>query len=150
MTAFFVEQPALVWLLAGLALTLLEVLLPGAFLIWLGVAAVGTGLVLEVAILDFSGQVILFGCLAAASITLALVLRRAAPKTNVNKPGSGLVGRSALALQFEGREGRVRVGDSDWQARLTDGSALPAAHAKLRIVGIEGTVLVVSPEMTEA
>ena len=36
----------------------------------------------------------------------------------LNTQQAGLAGRSATALAFHGREGRVRVGDSDWAARV--------------------------------
>ena len=147
---WLLAQASLVWMLIGLVLMVLEVLLPGAFLIWLGIAALGSGLVLEVATLDFSGQVILFAAFAIATIALALALRRGRQPTGVNAPGSGLVGRHALALGFEGQEGRVRLGDSDWPARLAVGSSPPPEHTRLLVVGVEGTVLVVKPEMNEA
>jgi membrane protein implicated in regulation of membrane protease activity len=147
---WLLAQPPLVWLLAGLVLMVLEVLLPGAYLIWLGIAAVGTGLVLELVALDFAWQVALFAALASGAIGAGLSMRGRRKPTEVNAPGSGLVGRTALALAFEGREGRVRLGDSDWPARLAEGQPPPAEHARLRVVGVDGMVLLVKPEMTEA
>ena len=40
------------------------------------------------------------------------------PPARLNTQQAGLAGRSATALTFQGREGRVRVGDSDWAARV--------------------------------
>jgi len=148
--SFLLEQPALIWLIAGLVLMVLEVLLPGAFMIWLGIAAVGTGLVQEVTTLGFAWQVALFAVLAALAIGIGLSMRSTRRKPAVNAPGSGLVGRVALALAFDGREGRVRLGDSDWSARLAEGVETPQSHARLRVIDVDGTVLVVQPEMTEA
>jgi membrane protein implicated in regulation of membrane protease activity len=86
-----------------------------------------------------------FAVLAAGAIALGLKLRRV-PKRRVNTPESGLVGRSARALSFEGREGRVRLGDSDWPAQLAAGAAVPKPDAHLRVVGVKGLVLVVQEE----
>jgi hypothetical protein len=142
--------PALCWLMAGLVLMVMEVLAPGAFLIWLGLAAVGTGLVVAVGDVSFAVQVVCFTVLAALTIGLGLSLRRQRRVTGINAPGSGLVGRSALALHFSGREGRVRVGDSDWPARLAEGAEIPPDLARLRVIDVDGMVLVVRPEMSEA
>jgi membrane protein implicated in regulation of membrane protease activity len=92
-----------VWLLAGLALAIAEALLPGAFLIWIGIAAAGTGLVTLAADLRFELQVIAFAVLAAGALTTGLRLRRHRPVLNTRH--AGLAGRTATALAFRGREG---------------------------------------------
>ncbi|HTC07219.1 MAG TPA: NfeD family protein [Acetobacteraceae bacterium] len=133
-----------VWLLAGLALAIAEALLPGAFLIWIGLAAAGTGLVTLAADLRFELQVILFAVLAAGSLAAGLRLRR--QRSHLNTRHAGLAGRTATALAFRGREGRVRLGDSDWAARLPPDATEPAPGAVLRVVDVDGTVLIVRPE----
>jgi membrane protein implicated in regulation of membrane protease activity len=145
------HEPALPWLAAGLVLMVLEAVAPGAFLVWLGLAGMGTGLMVFVFAFGFSTQVASFAVLAALCIGLGLALRRKRRVTGVNAPGSGLVGRTALALAFQGREGRVRLGDSDWPARLADGMTAPEAGIRLMVIGVDGMVLIVRPaEMTEA
>jgi hypothetical protein len=135
---------ALAWLAGGLALLVAEVLLPGAFLMWLGLAALGTGGAVLAGLAGFGPQVACFAVLSAGSIALGLRLRRP-PERRVNTPESGLVGRTALALAFTGGEGRVRLGDSDWPAQLVAGAAPPAPLARLLVVGVQGVVLVVRP-----
>ena len=54
-------------------------------------------------------------------------------------------GRAGYELAFEGREGRVRLGDSDWPAQLPRGTAPPVPEARLRVVGVKGVVLMVQP-----
>jgi membrane protein implicated in regulation of membrane protease activity len=56
-----------------------------------------------------------------------------------------LLGRTAVALSFRGREGRVRIGDSEWPARLAGGVNEPSTGAMLHVVAVEGTVVVVRP-----
>jgi membrane protein implicated in regulation of membrane protease activity len=142
--------PGLLWLIVGVVLMALEALAPGAFMVWIGLAAIGAGLATILAQLDFSAEVVVFAVLALAAIAAALRLRRRrrGPAT-LNSPASGLVGRTAHALSVEGQEGRVRMGDSDWQARLAAGAAWPERTAPLEVVGVEGCVLVVRPRAVQ-
>jgi membrane protein implicated in regulation of membrane protease activity len=141
------EHAALIWLIAGVGL-----LLPGLFMMWLGLAALGTGVITLLGDARFAWQVVLFAALAALAIGGALRLRRRAGPRMLNTAESGLVGRSALAITgFEGGEGRVRVGDSDWAARLVAGEAPAPAGTRLVVRGVDGTVLRVgAAEITHA
>lgn len=136
-------SPAVLWIAAGLVMMLLEMAVPGVFLLWLGLAAVGTGIVVHLLAPVFWVDVLVFAVLASGSIVLALRLRGPRRVPTLNTPASGLVGREAVALEFHGRTGRVRVGDSDWNARLAHGVEAPAPQVPLRVVGVEGTTLIV-------
>ncbi len=138
------------WLAGGLVLLAAEALLPGIFLMWLGIAALGTGLVALLADPAFAWQVVAFALFAALTVGLALRLRRARPPARLNTAESGLVGRAATVLAFQGREGRVRVGDSDWSARLADGAPAPERGSRLRVLAVEGTMLVVGEPGAES
>jgi hypothetical protein len=143
--ANLLADPGLAWMLAGVVLVVLELILPGAFLLWLGLAAIGTGAICAVAPVGFAVQVVIFAVLAPLSIAWAMTRRRRMRPSNVNTPGSGLVGRSATCIGFAGGEGRVRVGDSDWPARLADAAASPLPDAPLEVVAVDGLVLLVKP-----
>lgn len=136
----------LIWVGAGLVLMVLEAMAPGAFLIWLGLAGLVTGLVTLVVPLGFAGGASVCAFAAVISVGLGIGLRRrrhAVP--TLNTQSAGLVGRRARALVFDGSEGRVRVGDSDWPARLLQGQVLPDAN--LTIVAVDGMTLLVCPEV---
>ena len=135
---------SLTWVGVGLVLLVAELVVPGVYLMWLGVAAMGTGGAVALGLPGWGPQVSCFAVLSAASIALALRLRRP-PEQKVNLPEIGLVGRTAHALSFEGSEGRVRLGDSDWPAQLVRGATPPPPQARLRVVGVKGVVLVVQP-----
>jgi membrane protein implicated in regulation of membrane protease activity len=114
------------------------------FLMWVGLASVGTGLVALATECRFELQVVTFAALAAISLSAGLRFRHRS--TRLNTQESGLAGRSATALRFAGREGRVRLGDSDWSARIPAGMPPPEPGARLRVEGVDGTVLIVRPE----
>jgi hypothetical protein len=133
------------WLAAGLVLLVVEMVAPGVFMMWLGLAACGTGLILLATGVGFELQVVVFAILAAISLSAGLRLRRR-PGGKLNTQNSGLAGRTAIALTFHGQEGRVRLGDSDWAARIPGDIAEPEPGARLRVEGVDGTVLIVRPE----
>ncbi len=136
-------QPALVWLVAGLVLLGIEILAPGVFMMWLGIAALGTGVLVQLVNPPLALQVIAFAVFAGLAIAAGLRLRRARAANRINTAEAGLLGRSARVLSFTGPEGRVRVGDSDWSARLAHGTTAPSEGDLLRVVGVDGMVVVV-------
>ncbi|MBL6453960.1 NfeD family protein [Belnapia sp. T6] len=142
-------EPGLIWVLAGLLLLLAELALPGIFLLWIGIAAIGTGLLLLLSTPSFEMASMVFLALLGGGIWLALRLRRPAPASRLNTPGSGLVGRSGLLLPLGEAAGpglRVRIGDSEWQARLPRDIKVPDVALKVRVEGVDGTTLIVRPE----
>jgi membrane protein implicated in regulation of membrane protease activity len=139
-------EPGLIWILAGLVLLVAEVVLPGAFLLWVGLAAIGTGAVLLLATPGFGATVLIFLALLAAGVWFALRRRSRLPPPTLNTPGSGLIGRTGTLLP-EGAPGlRVRVGDSEWPARLPIDQRVPEGPTPVRVEGVDGTTLLVRPE----
>jgi len=130
------------WLAAGLVMMALETVVPGAFLIWLGLASLGTGALSFWLESGFGAQVASFAVLAAICVALGLRLRSRHGGSTINTPQSGLVGREAMVLSFAGNQGRVRLGDSDWPARLAAGQHAPEAGAMLKVVAVDGVTLV--------
>ena len=132
------------WIVAGLVLGVAELIAPGYFLLWIGIACVGTGAIEAASGLSLQGQLGVFAVLALALVALAgWRLRRRPNPDLVNAPSANLIGASCTALAFRAGEGRVSLRDGAWSARLDDGST-PPEGTMLRVVGIEGTTLVVS------
>jgi membrane protein implicated in regulation of membrane protease activity len=134
------------WLVAGLVLAGLEMLAPGVYLIWLGIAALITGALTFVIEPSVPVQVIdfVFLSLIAAFSARRFLGERGIPSTDplMNRRGARLVGEIATVTQaIEHGRGRVHLGDSDWMVRGPD---LPAG-AKVRIAGSDGAVLLVEP-----
>ena len=134
------------WIVVGLVLLGAELLLPGAFLIWVGLASFGAGLVALTG-LGLKFQVVTLLLVLGGSVWAVLRQRRRGA-ANVNAAGSGLVGRAAIVTSVTGSEGRVRVGDSEWAAVPVNG-ALPLPGTRLRVVAVRGITLVVEPESDE-
>ena len=85
--------------------------------------------------------------LLAAGIAIALRLRRSShPRPRLNMPDSGLIGRHGVLTEPGTAGPRVRVGDSDWAARLPRDVADSPAGTRVRVEGVDGTTLVVRPE----
>jgi membrane protein implicated in regulation of membrane protease activity len=139
-------DPGLIWILAGLSLLGAEMLLPGVYLLWIGLAAVGTGLVVLAAAPGFGVSVAVFLALLALGILASLRFGRRGTARRVNTPEAGLAGRQAVVIAADGAGLRVRLGDSDWAARLPRGVAAPAPGSPVRVEAVDGTVLIVRPD----
>ena len=124
---------------------ILEMLVPGVFMMWLGLAACGTGLLTIAFQFGFATQVVSFGILAAITLSIGMRVRR--PRQVMHTEREGLIGRPATALVFLGRDGRVRLGDTDWAARVPPDIAPPDPGARLRVAQVDGTVLIVRPDL---
>ncbi len=139
--------PGAIWMVAGLVLAGFEMLAPGVFLLWIGLAALGTGVAAELGGFGWTAQVVLFVALTAALVGLIAVRQKRRPTLDtVNAPAAGLIGQTCRAIAFRDNEGRVSLGDGTWNARVTDATQ-PVAGQALRVVGLDGTTLLVAAGM---
>lgn len=147
MTGFPLD-PAWLWLIGGVVLLIAEVIAPGFFLIFIGAAAIVTGLLAMAIGLPVAVQLGVFAILAFLSARL--VGRRFyatrydySPDPFLNNKVGRLLGKVVVVVQpVDSHGGRVRVGDGEWSAR--GGPA--AVGERVRIVDIEGNCLKVEPE----
>ncbi len=136
----FTIHPYVVWLVAGLALCAAETFVPGAFLIWIGAAAVVVGIVEFFLSLDLTPALLLF---AALVVVFVFVGRRVygsldsgAPQLPLSR-AHALIGKEFyLDEAIERGHGCIRVGDSVWRVA---GDDLPKG-AKVRVVAVEDGV----------
>jgi inner membrane protein len=133
------------WWILALVLIAGELLLPGYFLLWIGVAAAAMGVVLWVVpSLSLLVQAVLFALLAgAACLVYARLLR---PRIERRAPGSERLNRRAeqmigqrydLVEPIVNGRGKARVGDGQW---LVSGPDLPAG-ATVEVLAVDGTTL---------
>ncbi len=129
------------FVVAGVVLVALETMAPGAFMLWLGLAALATGLVLFVAPLGWELALVLFAVLAGISVLIGRRVAGTGPRrshTSLNERGRSLVGRVFVLDQpISERRGRVRVDDTVWRV---EGPDVPAG-TQVRVVGVDGTLL---------
>lgn len=140
--AFLAENGPWSWIVAGLVLLALELVVPGGFLLWMGIAGILTGLLTLFQPLDWPVQWLIFGILSLVSILIWLRLtRNRAAQTDrplLNQRTEHFIGREAMLDQpIVDGFGRVTLGDTKW--RVT-GPDLPAGQ-RVRIVGADGAVL---------
>ncbi|WP_439548280.1 NfeD family protein [Falsiroseomonas sp.] len=142
-------EPGLIWILAGLVGLGAELLLPGVWFLWAGLAAIGTGLVVLLHDPGFGLEVAVFLVLLGAGVLASIRMKKRVegPAHRVNAPEAGLAGRLATVIQVEAGGLRVRLGDSDWAARLPR-DAEAAVGDSVRVEGVDGTVLIVRPAGT--
>ena len=130
------------WIVAGLILLALELILPGGFLLWMGISGVVTGLITLFQPIGWPLQWLIFGVLSLVSIVLWLRWTRSRPtptdRPYLNRRADHFIGQEAVLEQaIEQGFGRVVLGDTVWRV---SGSDLPLGQ-RVRIVGNEGAVL---------
>jgi len=131
------------WFILGALLIILEVFAPGAFLLWIGIAAGVVGVILyAVPTLGWEYQVIIFSVVSVGSIVAWKRYRKANPEVTdeptLNRRGSQYVGRTfTLDNPIVNGVGKIRVDDSTWKIEGED----CAAGTKIKVIGIENTVL---------
>jgi membrane protein implicated in regulation of membrane protease activity len=134
------------WLALGVFLCAAEILVPGMFLIFLGLAALITGLTVWAVPLAVPFQIVLFVGLAFLAVFVGRNFIRQNPveaaDPKMNKRGDRMAGETATVVEaLSDGTGRVKHGDSEWLARGPDA----AKGAKVRINGSDGAVLIVEP-----
>ncbi len=142
------------WFFLAILLFALETFIPGVHFLWFGLAATIVGL--AVVGLDAAGlgasfawpmQLVTFSLIAVA--TVFWVKRYARPETarsdepDLNVRGAQYIGRVvAVDTEIVSGRGKVRVGDTVWAA---EGEDAPSG-TRVKVVGVNGTVLVVERE----
>jgi len=138
-------EPGWWWAIGGILLLIAEVLAPGFFLVFIGAAAVATGLFTLLFGLGVEAQLILFALYAAVAVMAGrrfYARPRGGHSPLLNDRPAQLTGRRATVTQEIGSDGgRVRLGDSEWSAR-----GGPAAVGETVVIRrVEGNCLIVDP-----
>ena len=139
-------EPHWIWLSAAALLGIAELLVPGVFLIWLAAAAALTGFAALLFGIPLAFQFALFALLALAATYVGRRWYANNPVESsdplLNDRAARLVGQTVVVVAaIENGAGRVRVGDSVWNASGPDAET----GARVRVTGAEGTCLRVQP-----
>jgi membrane protein implicated in regulation of membrane protease activity len=132
------------WLILAVLLLILETVVPGVHFLWFGIAAVIVGAIAMATGIAWQWQIIAFGVISV--LTVFFVRRYVRPDVatsdlpDLNVRGQQYIGRSLVVEQaIQNGRGKVRVGDTLWQA---EGPDAPAG-ARVKVTASKGNVLVV-------
>ena len=124
------------WIIAGAILLALELAVPGAFMMWLGLAAVLVGGLSFVIAWSWQAQCVAFAVLALLSVPLwRRFARQVDPQTEaplLNRRTEALIGRVfTLDKPIVDGVGAIRIDDTVWRVTGPDcpaGSRVRVAH----------------------
>lgn len=140
-------DPGWLWLIGGVLLLILEVIAPGIFLVFIGAAAMATGLFTVMFDLGTTSQLALFALYAVIAVMVGrrFYANHTADSADplLNDRAGRLVGKSVTVVAaVDDHGGRVRVGDGEWSAR---GGPADVGE-RVRITGVDGNCLKVEAE----
>jgi membrane protein implicated in regulation of membrane protease activity len=145
MTEMFATLGTWNWLILGLVLMALELIAPGVFMFWLGLAALLVGLCSFVIHPSWELQLLMFAAFAVAVVPLWRRLARQKPGENsnpfLNKRAQALVGRVfTLDKPIIDGAGTVRIDDTIWRVAGPDAPA----GSRVKVVQADGASLTVA------
>lgn len=134
------------WLVLGFVLLIAEIMMPGVFLLWWGLAALVTAL-LQFLLPDFSlvGLAIFYGVLAALLSVLWWRYqhrkdKRDQAKTSLNQRDHAMLGKQGIVQEIAANGiGRGAFGDTTWRIQ---GERLHVGEP-VKVVHVEGITLIV-------
>jgi membrane protein implicated in regulation of membrane protease activity len=133
------------WLILAVALIILEILIPGAYFLWMGISAAVVGATMfvfpQMAILV---QVLIFAILSVIAVMAYRSYRKKNPfvtdEPALNRRGEKYIGQSfTLKEPIVNGVGKIKVDDSTWKIKGFDIDA----GETVRVVAVEGTTLIV-------
>jgi membrane protein implicated in regulation of membrane protease activity len=133
-----------VWFVAAAIFLLLELTLPGVFMLWLGLAAILIGGISLTTVMSWQAQLIAFALLSMACIPawryFARKVERTVDRPFLNRRADGYVGRVfTLEKPIVDGVGTVRIEDTVWRV---SGPNLPAG-SRVKVARAEGSELAV-------
>lgn len=132
------------WLSLGMILGAAEMVAPGFFLMWLGLAAIIVGVLDYFLPITVAYQVAMFAVLSVLTVFAGKKFLANNPietdDPKLNDRGARLTGEIVTVVEaIADGHGRVKVGDTVWAARGTDA----ALGSRVRVTGADGAVLLV-------
>jgi membrane protein implicated in regulation of membrane protease activity len=147
MIAFLSSLGIWKWFIAGGVLLALEIILPGAFMMWFGLAALLVGAISLLVDWTWQAQLVAFAAFSVAAFPLwRRVGRRVQPLSDqpfLNRRAEGYVGRIfTLEQPIVDSVGIVRIGDTVWRVRGPD----HPAGGRVKVTGADAATLIVEPQ----
>ncbi len=136
-------NPMMMWFIIGAILIFLELIVPGVFLVWLGIAAVILGAILSFVTMGTTMQILLFAILSVITVLIGVKFYKGKDRDITSNAlnqvrGAEYVGKIyTLTAEVKNGEGRLPLGDSVWGIQ---GEDLPAG-SKIKITKVSGNTL---------
>jgi len=132
------------WFILGGILLVLEIMAPGAFMLWLGLSALLVGVISLVVHWPWQAQFIAFAVFALASVPIWYRVSRRVEKPHdqpfLNRRSDAFVGQVfTLDKPIVNGSGTVRIHDTVWRVAGPDA---PAGH-RVKVTGTDGPTLFV-------
>jgi membrane protein implicated in regulation of membrane protease activity len=133
------------WFTLAAILIILEIFSPGAFFLWLGIAAVGVGVVMVfLPEISWQSQLTIYAFFSIASLIAwryslkFFSARQQTTAPNLNRRAEQYVGRTfTLVEPIVNGVGKIHVDDSTWRVRGEDSPV----GSKVRVTGVDGILL---------
>jgi membrane protein implicated in regulation of membrane protease activity len=130
------------WLGLGTVLLILEVFGAGGYLLWIGVAAAGVGVISFLFQVPWTLQFLLFAVLSVLTAVYWWRRQRSAVRTSdqpgLNMRGQELIGRTFVVHSaIVGGRGKIKVNDGVW---MVVGPDLPVG-SQVRVISQDGAIL---------
>ncbi len=132
------------WWIAGMLLLIGEVLIPGIFLLWLGLAALAMGVITWLfPLLPWYWALALYAVIAAALVfglrpMITRDLEQETENPNLNRRLHSMIGRTGrITDAVVDGHGRARIGDTEWRVQGED----MAVGTHVRVVGVDDKAL---------
>ena len=130
------------WFIAAAVFLLIELVAPGVFMLWLGIAAIIVGAISVAVVWSWQAQLIAFAVLSIACIPVwryfARKVEKPAERPFLNRRAEGYVGRVfTLERPIVNGVGTIRIEDTVWRV---SGPDLPAG-SRVKVVHADGAEL---------
>ncbi len=132
------------WWILGIVLLCVELVAPGTFMLWFGVAAITVGILSLFLDWSWQAQLVTFGVLAILSVILSRLLLHRRPSEGeapfLNRRADAIIGRGfVLAEPIVNGRGRLSIDDTVWRI---EGPDMPAG-THITVSAANGSRLVV-------
>jgi membrane protein implicated in regulation of membrane protease activity len=132
------------WFVLAAIFLLIELMLPGVFMLWLGLAAIMVGVITLTAVLSWQAQLIMFAVLSIACIPawryFARKVEGPVDRPFLNRRAESYVGRVfTLDKPIVDGVGTIRIEDTVWRV---SGPSLPAG-SRVKVSRADGAELAV-------
>lgn len=133
------------WIIIGVVLLIAELITGTTYILWPAAAALLVGVFTYLLPIGWEIQFLIFFVVSAGLLVFGHKFVRPRTKggepSDLNDRARMMVGeRCKVIADFETGQGRVQLGDTQWRAKMENGSA--KAGDELRITRVEGTTLI--------